>query len=145
MAGPLDSAFVASESIELGGSENEIAAEADAGQGPEEEVFVLDPMPQNPPQESRRDRRKRALQQAQGTSPLGDSLSFAELKATLGISDGNLSSHARKLEDAGYITCEKQFSGRKPLTTYMLTVEGRKALARYLTHMEALIEATREP
>lgn len=75
---------------------------------------------------------------------VADSLSFAELKATLGISDGNLSSHARKLEDAGYIACDKQFSGRKPLTTYRLTPEGRQALARYLTHMEALIEATRE-
>ncbi len=72
------------------------------------------------------------------------SLSFAELKAALGVSDGNLSSHARKLENAGYITCEKRFSGRKPLTTYRLTPSGKKALARYLAHMEALIDATRE-
>lgn len=75
---------------------------------------------------------------------VADSLSFAELKATLGISDGNLSSHARKLEDAGYIDCEKQFLGRRPLTTYSLTAAGREALARYLAHMEALIHATRE-
>jgi len=75
---------------------------------------------------------------------VAESLSFAELKATLGVSDGNLSSHARKLEDAGYIACKKQFDRRKPLTTYRLTPEGRKALARYLAHMEALIDATRE-
>ena len=75
---------------------------------------------------------------------VGEPLSFAELKATLGISDGNLSSHARKLEDAGYIACEKRFSGRKPLTTYRLTPAGKQALARYLTHMEALIDATKE-
>ena len=75
---------------------------------------------------------------------VADSLSFAELKATLGVSDGNLSSHARKLEDVGYVACEKRFSGRKPLTTYRLTPEGKQALARYLAHMEALIDATRE-
>ena len=75
---------------------------------------------------------------------VADSLSFAELKATLGVSDGNLSSHARKLEDAGYLSCEKRFSGRKPLTTYRLTPEGRNALSKYLAHMEALIDSTRE-
>ncbi len=75
---------------------------------------------------------------------VADSLSFAELKATLGVSDGNLSSHARKLEDAGYVACEKRFSGRRPLTTYRLTQAGKQALARYLSHMEALIEATRD-
>jgi DNA-binding MarR family transcriptional regulator len=71
------------------------------------------------------------------------SLSFTELKALLGASDGNLSVHARKLEDAGYVTCTKGFEGRVPRTDYRLTHAGRAALARYLDHMEALIRATR--
>ncbi len=70
-------------------------------------------------------------------------LSFTELKALLGTSDGNLSVHARKLEDAGYVTCTKGFEGRVPRTDYRLTEAGRAALARYLDHMEALIRATR--
>jgi DNA-binding transcriptional ArsR family regulator len=70
-------------------------------------------------------------------------ISFQDLKAMLGVSDGNLSSHARKLEDAGYISCLKRFEGRKPLTTYTLTAKGQKAFHRYLAHMEALIDATR--
>jgi DNA-binding HxlR family transcriptional regulator len=71
-------------------------------------------------------------------------LTFNELKALLKTSDGNLSVHARKLEDANYITCEKSFHGRTPKTEYRLTPAGRKALERYLNHMEALIRATRE-
>lgn len=70
-------------------------------------------------------------------------ISFQDLKGMLGVSDGNLSSHARKLEDAGYISCLKRFEGRKPLTTYTLTAKGQKAFHRYLAHMEALIDATR--
>lgn len=70
-----------------------------------------------------------------------DSLSFAELKSILGASDGNLSVHARKLEDAGYVECHKSFAGRVPKTDYSLTAAGRKALERYLAHMEALIHA----
>ena len=73
-----------------------------------------------------------------------DTLSFNELKQLLGTTDGNLSVHARKLEDAGYVTCEKSFEGRTPRTDYRLTDAGRKALERYLSHMEALIQATRE-
>ena len=57
--------------------------------------------------------------------------------------DGNLSVHARKLEDAGYITCRKSFEGRMPRTDYALTASGRRALERYLDHMEAIIKATR--
>ncbi|HMG18018.1 MAG TPA: transcriptional regulator [Gemmatimonadales bacterium] len=72
-----------------------------------------------------------------------DSLTFNELKALLKTSDGNLSVHARKLEDAEYITCEKSFAGRVPKTEYRLTAFGRRALERYLDHMEALIRATR--
>jgi DNA-binding HxlR family transcriptional regulator len=72
------------------------------------------------------------------------SLSFNELKELVQASDGNLSVHARKLEDAGYIQCTKSFSGRMPRTEYRLTSGGRRALERYLDHMEALIRATRE-
>ncbi len=70
-------------------------------------------------------------------------LSFTELKKLLKASDGNLSVHARKLEEADYIACSKTFEGRLPKTEYRLTSTGRKALERYLDHMEALIEATR--
>jgi DNA-binding HxlR family transcriptional regulator len=72
------------------------------------------------------------------------SLTFNELKALLKTTDGNLSVHARKLEEADYIVCTKSFDGRLPKTEYRLTAAGRKALERYLDHMEALIRATRE-
>jgi len=72
------------------------------------------------------------------------SLTFNELKALLKTTDGNLSVHARKLEEADYIVCAKSFDGRLPKTEYRLTGSGRKALERYLNHMEALIRATRE-
>lgn len=71
------------------------------------------------------------------------SLTFNELKGLLQITDGNLSIHARKLEDAGYLECEKSFEGRMPKTTFRLTHEGRNALERYLNHMEMLIQAAR--
>jgi DNA-binding HxlR family transcriptional regulator len=70
-------------------------------------------------------------------------LSFSDLKKLMDTTDGNLSVHARKLEDAGYIECHKFFAGRQPKTEYRLTARGRAALGRYLDHMEALIEATR--
>jgi DNA-binding HxlR family transcriptional regulator len=72
------------------------------------------------------------------------SLTFNELKALLKTTDGNLSVHARRLEEADYIVCTKSFDGRLPKTEYRLTAAGRKALERYLNHMEALIRATRE-
>lgn len=72
------------------------------------------------------------------------SLTFNELKAMLKTTDGNLSVHARRLEEADYIVCTKSFDGRLPKTEYRLTAGGRKALERYLNHMEALIRATRE-
>ena len=72
------------------------------------------------------------------------SLSFSELKTLLRTSDGNLSVHARKLEDAEYLNCTKSFDGRFPRTEYELTPRGRRALERYLDHMEALINAMRE-
>ena len=71
-------------------------------------------------------------------------LTFNELKALLKTTDGNLSVHARKLEEADYIVCTKSFDGRLPKTEYRLAPAGRKALERYLDHMEALIRATRE-
>lgn len=70
-------------------------------------------------------------------------LSFNDLKALLETTDGNLSVHARKLEEANYITCSKRFEGRRPKTEYRLTPSGRRALQQYLDHMEALIQATR--
>jgi DNA-binding MarR family transcriptional regulator len=70
-------------------------------------------------------------------------LTFNELKALLGTSDGNISVHARKLEDAGYITCTKSFEGRFPRTEYELTADGRAALERYLDHLEAIVGAMR--
>ena len=68
-------------------------------------------------------------------------LSFSELKQLLGTTDGNLSVHARKLEEAGYLRCSKSFEGRMPRTEYELTAAGRRALERYLQHMEAIIRA----
>ena len=73
-----------------------------------------------------------------------ESLAFAELRTLLRTSDGNLSVHARRLEQAGYVSCRKFFVGRTPRTEYALTEAGRRALRRYLDHMEALIRATRE-
>ena len=70
-------------------------------------------------------------------------LTFNELKALMKTTDGNLSVHARKLEDAQYVTCSKRFEGRRPRTEYRLTARGRRELQRYLDHMEALIRATR--
>ena len=73
-----------------------------------------------------------------------DALTFTELKTLLQTTDGNLSVHARKLEEAGYVSCTKGYEGRVPRTEYRLTTAGRRALERYLEHMEALIRATRE-
>jgi DNA-binding HxlR family transcriptional regulator len=75
---------------------------------------------------------------------VNEHLSFNDLKKLLQTTDGNLSVHARKLEEAGYVTCEKYFEGRVPKTDYRLTDPGRRALQRYLAHMEAIIHATRE-
>jgi DNA-binding HxlR family transcriptional regulator len=75
---------------------------------------------------------------------VNSTLAFNELKELLRVTDGNLSVHARKLEDAGYIGCTKSFAGRMPKTEYRLTSVGRRALEKYLDHMEALIHATRE-
>lgn len=81
-----------------------------------------------------------AIVSALAVSP---SITFNEMKAILRATDGNVSVHARKLEDAGYITAKKSFEGRMPKTEYSLTAAGRRALERYLDHMEAVIKATR--
>jgi DNA-binding MarR family transcriptional regulator len=75
---------------------------------------------------------------------VNESLTFNDLKKLLQTTDGNISVHARKLEDAQYIACAKSFEGRVPKTEYRLTGAGRRALERYLDHMEALIRATRD-
>jgi DNA-binding MarR family transcriptional regulator len=75
---------------------------------------------------------------------VNQSLTFNELKELLHATDGNLSVHARKLEEAGYISCTKSFAGRMPKSEYRLLAAGRRALEKYLNHMEALIRATRE-
>lgn len=74
-----------------------------------------------------------------------NTLTFTELKKLLDTTDGNLSIHARKLEEAGYVDCSKSFDGRVPKTEYRLTAAGKKAFERYLNHMEALVRAQREP
>ena len=73
----------------------------------------------------------------------GGEMSFTDLKAALNATDGNLSVHARKLEDAGYVGCEKGFDGRTPRTVFKLTASGRRALEKYLDHMAAIIRAAR--
>jgi DNA-binding HxlR family transcriptional regulator len=75
---------------------------------------------------------------------VNQSLTFNELKKLLDTTDGNLSVHARKLEEAAYVACTKSFEGRVPKTEYRLTAAGRRALERYLDHMEALIQAMRD-
>jgi len=75
---------------------------------------------------------------------VNEAMSFGDLKALLDTTDGNLSVHARKLEDAGYVHCTKGFDGRVPRTEYRLAAAGRRALEKYLAHMEALIRATRK-
>jgi DNA-binding transcriptional ArsR family regulator len=74
---------------------------------------------------------------------MNDELTFNELKALFNASDGNLGAHARKLEEAGYVECKKSFEARRPKTIYRITGVGRKALLRYLEHIEAVIKATR--
>jgi DNA-binding transcriptional ArsR family regulator len=73
----------------------------------------------------------------------GGEMSFTDLRTALNATDGNLSVHARKLEDAGYVACEKGFDGRTPRTAFKLTASGRRALEKYLDHMDAIIRAAR--
>lgn len=86
------------------------------------------------------ERMRLAIVSALAVNPM---LTFLELRSLLDASDGNLSVHARKLEDAGYVACTKTFEGRVPKTTYRLTADGRRALERYLSHLEAVIAHAR--
>jgi DNA-binding transcriptional ArsR family regulator len=72
-----------------------------------------------------------------------EEMSFTDLRSALNTTDGNLSVHARRLEEAGYVSCDKTFSGRMPRTAYKLTASGRRALEKYLNHMDAIIRAAR--
>jgi DNA-binding MarR family transcriptional regulator len=74
---------------------------------------------------------------------MNEQLTFNELKSLFDVSDGNLSAHARKLEEAGYVVCTKSFEARRPKSEYRITPIGKKALLRYLEHIEAVIKATR--
>jgi DNA-binding MarR family transcriptional regulator len=74
---------------------------------------------------------------------MNEQLTFNELKSLFDVSDGNLSAHARKLEEADYVVCTKSFEGRRPKSVYRITPVGKKALLRYLEHIEAVIKATR--
>ena len=87
------------------------------------------------------ERMRLAIMSALAVNP---SLSFSDMKNILEISDGNLSVHARKLEEAGYIKCDKTFENRVPKTTYVLTKRGREVLEKYLGHLEAVIRAVRK-
>jgi len=87
------------------------------------------------------ERMRLAIASALASQP---SLTFVEMKRLLGATDGNLSVHARKLEEAGYVACTKSFEGRTPRTEYRLTEKGRKALARYVDHLEALVASLKK-
>ena len=103
------------------------------------------PIPSNTPEDAKFDRLvyERVRLGIMSALAVNEQLTFNELKALFQVSDGNLSAHARKLEEAGYIDCSKSFEGRRPKSEYRLTQVGRKALHRYLEHIEAVIKATR--
>ena len=103
------------------------------------------PIPSNTPEDAKFDRLvyERVRLGIMSALAVNEQLTFNELKALFQVSDGNLSAHARKLEEAGYIDCSKSFEGRRPRSEYRLTQVGRKALHRYLEHIEAVIKATR--
>jgi DNA-binding MarR family transcriptional regulator len=106
---------------------------------------VAVPIPSNTAADARFDRLvyERVRLGIMSALAVNEQLTFNELKALFKVSDGNLSAHARKLEEAGYIDCSKSFEGRRPKSEYRLTQVGRKALYRYLEHIEAVIKATR--
>lgn len=113
-----------------------------AAQNPSARAMAVNPGPAGAIALNRiiHERLRLAIVSALSVNPV---LTFAELKRLLATTDGNLSVHSRKLEEAGYIVVEKKFEGRMPRTEYRLTASGRSALERYLTHMEALIRAAR--
>ncbi len=121
---------------------------ADTADGHDDEGEVVEPVASEPVQRTALDLDRLIHERMRlgivSALAVNDHLSFNDLKKLLSTTDGNLSVHARKLEEAGYVTCEKYFEGRVPKTEYRLTASGRRALQRYLDHMEAIIHATRE-
>lgn len=113
-------------------------------EGPEEVVSTPDPAGETNPTELDQLIHGRVRLGIVSALAVHETLSFTELKDLLETSDGNLSSHARRLEEGGYLVCEKSFEGRVPHTEYRLTDRGREALERYLEHMEGLIDAVRD-
>lgn len=121
--------------------ESAVAMKAKAAKDPEvERARQVRPLPQRLDQVIH-DRTRLAILAALAAS---ETLAFTELKGITGTTDGNLSVHARKLEDAGYVLCEKTFAGRTPRTEYRLSPTGRRAFEKYLDHMDALIKAARK-
>jgi DNA-binding HxlR family transcriptional regulator len=104
---------------------------------------VRAPAPESTPQDLDRLIHERIRLGIVSALAVNDTLTFNDLKKVLNTTDGNLSVHARKLEEAGYVACSKTFEGRMPKTEYSLTAKGRRALERYLSHMEAIIRTTR--
>jgi DNA-binding HxlR family transcriptional regulator len=119
------------------------SARASTGAGTGSRRTASDPVEATPALELDRLIHERVRLAMVSALAVNDTLTFNELKTLLGTSDGNLSVHARKLEEARYVTCTKSFDGRVPRTEYRLTAAGRQALGRYLNHMEALIRAAR--
>ena len=111
---------------------------------PASKPFAI-PMPARTSEDARFDRLvyERVRLGIMSALAVNEQLTFNELKSLFEVSDGNLSAHARKLEEAGYIACSKSFEGRRPKSEYRLTAVGRRALHRYLEHIEAVIKATR--
>ncbi len=100
--------------------------------------------PENPPEKLNRLIHERTRLGIVSALAVNESLTFNDLKELIHVTDGNLSVHARKLEEAGYIECSKSFEGRMPKTKYRLTATGKTTLEHYLNHMEAIIRATRK-
>jgi DNA-binding transcriptional ArsR family regulator len=127
----------------LGGQGPKSRAQGHAGRAPKA-APVPSPSPRTLPELDRiiHERMRLAIVSALAANA---SLSFNDLKALLGTTDGNLSVHARRLEEAGYVAFSKSFHGRMPRTVYRLTPEGRRAFERYLGHLEALVHGARQP
>lgn len=128
------------------GAERDIAATpgADGGSRAETPLASVDGYPEGGALELDRLIHERVRLGIVSALAVNGSLTFTDLRALLGTTDGNLSAHARRLEDAGYVLCRKTFDGRTPRTEYQLTAVGRRELEAYLDHMESIIHATRD-
>ena len=121
-----------------------MAAKSSAARKPEVRNLKSEAEPKKSPLELDRLVHERLRLGIVSALAVNERLSFNDLKRLLRTTDGNLSVHARKLEDAQYVACEKTFDGRIPRTEYRLTAAGRRALEKYLAHMEAIIKAVRD-